>query len=266
MAKITGALKIKGKLKSADAVFVERLSGIYMRSLPKVVTEKSAAFKEHSGSAGSVSKLAGEVNRLFRKIAPTDTGVRMYVHLLKRFRKVPSHLRLLRLSSIVGMDVHATKTIQKIGLVAGIDMKKEGRQFSASLDHSHHPSLSTTQHFYRLEIIVAQWAAEARDPGVTEQHTKWIYPQDKLKKYEFEFDLSDDCVDYLVMLSCRLAERKELNLFPPDNIVQVVDAGSFDEDAVAELRKYYAAKKEIQTMPEEEWGFEDDGVEGVEKE
>ena len=229
------------------------------------VTEKSAAFKAHSSSSGSVSKLAGQVNRLFRKIAPTDTGMRMYTRLLKRFRKLSSDLRLIRLYSLVEMDVHATKTIQSIGLGAGVQLKKEGRQIKAFLDHSHHPKLSNTQHFYRLEIVVAHWTAEAGDPGIMEQHTRWIYPKDKFRKYEFSFDLPGDCVDYLVLLRCRLAERKTLKLFPPDDMVKVIDAGSFDENAVAELKKYYAAKQETRTRPEEEWGFEDDGVEGVEK-
>ena len=50
------------------------------------------------------------------------------------------------------------------------------------------------------------------------------------------------------MLNLCLAERKTLKLFPPDNIMKVIDPGSFDEGAVAELKKYYAAKQETRIL------------------
>jgi hypothetical protein len=265
MAKLTGALKIKGTLKSMGITFVEGRNGIFLRAMPKVVTEKSESFKEHTDKEGTVARLAGQVNRIFKQYARANTGQRMYTGLLKRLQKVQPRKRFFRLVSLVKLESHTVKNIRSINADISIDIQAEGYRLKAAVENAGHPTLGKNEHFYRLEMIVAYWTDEKTDPQSMEQHSKWIVPGDALKGYDFIFDLPENCLDWLMLFRCRLAERKDIKGYPPTDIVQIVDAGSFDEAAVAELKEYFGEKKNVKRGEVNNMEDEDDGVEGRER-
>lgn len=264
MGKLTGALKIKGKLKSADIVFVEGRNGIHTRALPKVKTLKTEAFQRNADSAAPVSALAGQVNRVFKQYAPTDTGMRMYTGLLRHMRRMNTVNRFILLDGLIGLNVHTVKTMASLEMYPRVEKKLEGRRLTASITYKKHAKLEKDVKYYRLEFIVVQWNSGTDEPVGMEQHSKWIAPADKIKAYDFVFDLSEDCSDWLLLLRCRLGEEKGIKRLPPIDVVLVTDAGSFDEASLSAREEYHSAKKAAAAIEPTNYSEEDDGVEGRE--
>ena len=265
MAKLTGVLRLKGKLKSAGLTFVEGPNGTFVRSLPKVKTEKSEEYKQRSKNTGDVSRLAGQMDRVFKEYARGQKEIRMYKKLLSRLQLMKTTNRFILLHGLKGLDAHSLKSMERLGMHPQVKVNIEGRKLLASLDYSHHPAFERDHNFYRLELIVVQWNAGKDEPTGTEQHTKWIARKDEISGYDLAFDLSENCMDWIVLLRCRLAEEKGTKRLPPDNIVQITDAGSFDEASIAALQDWLAAKAAASDREVKDFSEEDDGVEGRER-
>ena len=264
MGKLTGALKIKGKLKSADIVFVEGRNGIHTRSLPKLKTVKTESFQRNADSASTVSALAGQVNRIFKQYAPADTGRRMYTGLLRHMRRMNTVNRFTLLHGLIGLNGHSVKTMGSLEMYQRVEKKLEGRRLTASITYTKHARLEKDVKYYRLEFIVVQWNSGTDEPVGLEQHSKWIAPGDKIKAYDFVFDLSEHCSDWLLLLRCRLGEEKGTKRLPPTDVVLVTDAGSFDEASLKAFEEYHVAKKAAAAIEPNDFSEEDDGVEGRE--
>ena len=265
MAKLTGALRLKGKLKSAGLTFVEGPNGTFLRSLPKVKTEKSEEYKQRSKNTGNVSRLAGQIDRVFKEYARGQKQIRMYKKLLSLLQSMKTTNRYILLHGLKGVDAHSLKSMERLGMHPQVKIKIEGRKLHATLDYSGHPEFGRDHNFYRLELVVVQWNAGQNEPTSAEQHTKWITPKDEISGYDLVFDLSENCMDWIVLLRCRLAEEKGTKRLPPDNIVQLTDAGSFDEPSIAALQEWLAAKAAASVREFKDLSEEDDGVEGRER-
>ena len=146
-----------------------------------------------------------------------------------------------------------------------LEVKEEEKVLSVTLDYEKHAQLVLKEKYYRMKVILLTWNNSDDEPDHTAQHSMWIHPTDKLKRYTFRFDVKENTTDYMLICDCIRAEEKGELRLPPKHSLKIISVGSRDKVAMEALEEW-RRQEMASTIPEKhDWRQEDDGVAGEEK-
>ncbi len=243
--KQKGTMKFSGTDKSSGLVHVKSKRGYYTRQQQQPgLHAEDENIQVNCRAAEGVNGLAGSINDLLKLYVDGFMDRKIYFKMTSLFFKAEPPTRLGRLIELSGMDVHPGFTLEKaIGGLA-IEVSSTDETISVKTGITRHAHMEKELKFYSIHVILVLWNSENDQYSHAEKFTKWLDPKVALPlRYTFKFDKPANSTEYIVMCCCLRGERNSDKLFPPERALKIMEVGSFDEKAMAELEEFQIAKK-----------------------
>ena len=243
--KQKGTMKFSGVDPQSGLVHVKGKTGYYSRRQQEPgLHAEDENIQVNCKAAGSVNGLAGSINHILKLYVSGFLDSQIYFKMTSLFFKAEPPTRLGRLITLSDMDVHPRFTLSEAIEPPNISVSTTEDKVCVKTEIMRHANLVKDLKYYSIHIILVLWNSENDQYSHAEKYTKWLDPNMVLPlRYTFKFDKPSNTTEYMLMCCCLRGERNSDKLFPPERALKIVEVGSFDEKAMAELEEFRIAKK-----------------------
>ncbi|HEY9663663.1 MAG TPA: hypothetical protein V6C65_34880 [Allocoleopsis sp.] len=206
--------------------------GPRVRKRPRVNVENNdVKFKEQSGRAIVVNKLASEINQVIRQRYATFKGSDFYQKLVRCFRRQSSDNRYMLLRQIVGMDIDPRYPMENQGKFTA-KFIQEVHQLSVEMKTVEHPPnpLGEKCNQYRYKLLLLIWTGHGDGPLQQRQKTEWVPLEGPKNIFDFVFRFPEATAQWLLIIRSSLGLDGKENPTKPAQAVHIYEAGSLLEE------------------------------------
>jgi hypothetical protein len=244
MARIKPSIiGIKGKFE--DRVFVDSNKiKPYVRKAPKAGAKKhEPAFKQQHERTPFLNKLAGEINSIFKRLAPTIRHQSFYRKLQKQLRREPLSNRFLLLVQTKGMELHPKHRFDSLGHCQ-LQAHVLNNKLVVELHGTSHPEPGRYRaNSYYYEVVLISWDKSEGPAEVACQYSDWINMKEGEPIFEFEFSLKKGTRHWLISLRQQLGVNKKKIESVKTEGMKIVEVGSLDKSDLEILREREEERK-----------------------